>query len=406
VTVRFDAARVASADDPHPYYATLRAAGPVVAAGPGTWAVTRYDDVSRLLVDRRLSHEYPDVVYASSGEPDEVIGFFRAIVLNRDPPRHTLLRRAMAQTLNHASVARLRPRVDELVAELFDALAGREDADLVTGLAEELPVTVAAEWLGIPPEDRSRAHPHAMALSASFGAASSAGADRTPVVTALRWLRDYVGALVRERAAHPSADALSQLLAAAGEHGGIDHDELVDNVIFLFFAGFETTTNFLSTGCAILLERPDLLAALTADPGLATSAVEEFLRYDAPVHATSRVTLEPVEIGGRRIRAGRLVLLLLGSANRDERRFPAPDVVDIARSPNPHLGFSSGTHHCLGAALARVEGAAVFSHVARRLRVFEPAGDPVRRRDTTFRGYERLPVRVRVSAGRTAQRGA
>ncbi|MEV4545558.1 cytochrome P450 [Micromonospora echinaurantiaca] len=392
--LRYDEAEVAGLADPYPHYAELRAAGRVVPAGPGAWAVTRHADVTALLTDPRLSHEFPDLVYRLSGEPDELTEFFRATVLNRDPPQHSTLRRAMARTVNPRTVAALRPRIVELVAELFAAMADAPAADLVADLAYPLPVTVAAELLGIPVADRAEAQPHAVALGRMFGSGAPTEQERADAVRAVGWLRGYVGGLLRERAGRDGDDMLSHLLRDAEATGTISRAELVDNVIFLFFAGFETTTNLLSTGGALLLHRPELLDRLRRDPGLAPGAVEEFLRWDCPIHATSRVVREPVTVGDRLIRARRVVVLLLASANRDERRFPEPDRIDLARSPNPHLAFSSGPHHCLGATLARVEGAAVFGHLATRLRRFEATGPAHRRTGLGFRGYDRIPVRV------------
>ncbi|MYW89440.1 cytochrome P450, partial [Amycolatopsis rubida] len=212
--------------------------------------------------------------------------------------------------------------------------------------------------------------------------------DRDAAIAAVHWLRGYVRGLLERAGDGPLSGVL-----AAGRDAGLAAAEVVDNVIFLFFAGFDTTTNLIANGCAALLESPALLETLRGDPALAESAVEEFLRFEAPIQATARVVREPVEIGGRVLRARRLVLLLLASANRDERRFAAPDRIDLARSPNPHLSFSSGVHHCLGATLARIEGAAVFAQLAARRGRFVPAGPPRRRDHPSFRGFARLPVR-------------
>jgi len=392
--MRYDATEFAHLADPYPRYEQLRAAGRVLRAGPAAWAVTRYEDVAALLTDPRLGHEFPDAVYALSGEPDELTGFFRSTVLNRDPPTHTVLRRAMSRTVNPRAVTAMRPRIERLVDDLFGAMSARDSADLVTDLAYPLPVTVAAELLGIPVADREEAQPYAIALGLMFGSGTRTQQERAEAVRALGWLRAYVDELVRSRADSEADDAISQLALAAQATGIINHAELIDNIIFLFFAGFETTTNLLTTGCALLLEQPELLWALRRDPGLAASAVEEFLRYDSPIHTTSRVVREPVQIGDRVVRAGRIVVLLLASANRDERQFSEPDRIDFGRSPNPQLGFSAGPHLCLGATLARVEGAAVFGRIA-RLRTFEATGDITRRAHGGFRGYARIPVRVR-----------
>ncbi|MFI7303906.1 cytochrome P450 [Micromonospora aurantiaca] len=395
--VRYDATAIAGLDDPYPAYAALREAGPVVPAGPGVWAVTGHTDVTALLADPRVGHEFPDVVYQASGEPDAVTGFFRATVLNRDAPVHTVLRRAMSRLLAPRAVAGLRGRVDELVGELFTAMDG--DADLVTGLAAPLPVTVAAELLGIPVADRDLVRPYAMTLARAFGAGIRVEGDRDATAAAVTWLRAYVRELLAERERRGrDDDPLAGLLATADPGGAITAEALVDNVIFLFFAGFDTTTNLIATGCAALLSRPDVLARLRAEPELVPSAVEEFLRFDAPIQATARLTRAPIEVSGRRINANRLVVLLLAAANRDGRRFARPDELDITRTPNPHVSFSAGPHFCLGATLARLEGAAVFDRIARGLAGFEPAGVPVRRRHMSFRGYDHLPARVRLGA--------
>ncbi|OAP22873.1 cytochrome P450 [Amycolatopsis sp. M39] len=385
---RYDAGRIAAMADPYPAYAALRASGRLLPAGPGAWAVPRYEDVAALLRDPRLGHEFPDVMYRLSGEPDVLTEFFRATVLNRDAPSHPVLRRAMAALLAPRAVARLRPRIDELVARLLGDLAGAGTGDLVEGLAYPLPVIVSSELLGIPAADRDRLRPHAVALGRAFGAGIQPAGDRDAAIAAVHWLRGYVRGLLERAGDGPLSGVL-----AAGRDAGLAAAEVVDNVIFLFFAGFDTTTNLIANGCAALLESPALLETLRGDPALAESAVEEFLRFEAPIQATARVVREPVEIGGRVLRARRLVLLLLASANRDERRFAAPDRIDLARSPNPHLSFSSGVHHCLGATLARIEGAAVFAQLAARRGRFVPAGPPRRRDHPSFRGFARLPVR-------------
>jgi cytochrome P450 len=393
IVIRYQPAELAGLADPYPRYAELRAAGRLVRAGPVAWAVTRYRDVAGLLTDPRLSHEFPDPVYRAAGEPDQLADFFRAAVLNRDPPSHTVLRRAMARSVSPRTVAALRPRIGRLVTDLLAGLAGQESTDLIAELAYPLPVTVAAELLGIPAADRDEARPYAVALGRMFGAGPVAEPERERAVAAVGWLRDYLGGLIRRR--RPAAgDALSDLVAAARAAGTIRPAELVDNVIFLFFAGFETTTNLLGTGAALLLERPELRTRLQADPALVPTAVEEFVRWDCPIQATSRVARAEVRLGDKVIRPGRIVVLLLASANRDERRFPAPDEVDLSRSPNPHLGFSAGPHHCLGATLARIEAAAVFGQLATGWPAIELAGPPVRRAGG-FRGYQALPVRVR-----------
>jgi cytochrome P450 len=221
--------------------------------------------------------------------------------------------------------------------------------------------------------------------------------DRDAADRAIAWLRTYVGQLLDGDGGESSGQA--ELLAgirAGRRQGLVDAGEAVDNAIFVLFAGFETSMNLLATGCAQLARHPAAWRRLRADPSLVPTAVEEFLRYDAPTQLTGRIVLEPLDIGGRTIRQGRVLLLLLGSANRDERRFAEPDDLDVARDPNPHLSFGGGIHYCVGAALARAEAAAVFDRLIRRLALWEPAGDAEREMSATLRAYERVPVTVRA----------
>jgi cytochrome P450 len=212
------------------------------------------------------------------------------------------------------------------------------------------------------------------------------------------WLRAYIAGLLAERRAALGDDLLSQMITAevAEEPGArLSGEEIVDNVIFLFFAGFETTTNLIATSVAALLRHPAELARLRQDPGLLPTAVDEFLRYDAPIQATARLVKEPVQVGGRTVRPGRVLVLLLGSANHDERRFPDPERLDVGRTPNAHLSFGGGAHHCLGAGLARIEGQAALGWLLRNAPVLEAAGDVVRRPSVTFRSYRSVPVSLR-----------
>jgi cytochrome P450 len=208
------------------------------------------------------------------------------------------------------------------------------------------------------------------------------------------WLQEYIGALLHERRGCPGEDLLSRMLTARHGADALTIDEIVDNAVFLFFAGFETTTNLISTGCEALLEHGEQLRLLRTSPELVPGAIEEFLRYDAPVQVKGRVVRAELEVGGRSIRAGRVLMLLLGSANRDPDEFVDPDRLDVTRRPNRHLAFGGGIHRCLGAALARAEGAVLFDRLVRRTRRFEPAGPAVRRLSASFRAHESVPIAV------------
>lgn len=380
--------------DPYPVYAALRAAGPLSRGGAGQWVVSRHPDVAQLVRDRRLSHEYPPEYHEFSNGEGPANSFLQRIMLDRDAPHHTRLRTLMGEAFS----PRLVRRLDEYVREQVDALLAEASElghfDVVAELAFPLPVMVVCELIGIPPADRDLVRPYAVDLAKAF-ALYVPPDERGPAHAAVTWLREYISALVDERRRAPARDLISNILAAQRSDPELTDEEIVDNIVFLFFAGFETTSNLIATSYAALLEHPDQYDRLRADPGLLPTAVEEFLRYDAPIQATARLVREPLTIGDRVIKPGRVAVLLLGSANHDERRFDNPDGLDIGRFPNPHLSFGGGPHHCLGAALARVEGRAAVGWLLDHAREYRAAGGIVRRASVTFRAYSELPVSIR-----------
>jgi cytochrome P450 len=392
----FDPTDPAVVADPYPTYRELRAAGAVCRGGPGQWVVPGYAEVATLLRDRRLGNDYPAEYHEYSSGNGPAKDFFRRIILDRDPPEHTRLRRLMGKAFSPALVRTMTDHIGRLTDDLLDRVADRGRFDAVPDLAFPLPVLVVCALLGIPPKDRELVRPRAIDLCKGF-ATVVPEAERAVVDDAVRWLREYVTGLLDRRRAHPSDDLLSAMLAAQEDGDVLGTSEIVDNAVFLFFAGFETTVNLIASGCSALLTHPDELARLRADRSLVPSAVEEFLRYDAPIQFTARLALDQLEIGGHTIRKGRVVVLLLGSANRDERQFERPDRLDVGRTPNQHVAFSVGAHHCLGAVLARVEGRVVFERLLSRFASLEAAGPALRRTDTTFRGLASVPVAVRPS---------
>jgi cytochrome P450 len=380
--------------DPYPAYAELRQAGRLCRGGPAQWLVTRYADVASLLTDPRLAHEFPEQYHRFSAGDGPLSSFFDRIILDRDRPGHTRLRRLMGQALSPGLVRAMRFHIATLVDELLAPVLEAGTMDAVTDIAFPLPVMVVCRLLGISADDRDEVRPYAINLGKAF-AAVVPERERQLGSEAVVWLRAYIETLIDERRASPGDDLLSQMLAAEYAGDRLTHEEIVDNAVFLFFAGFETTTSLVATGCAALLDHPDQAARLRAEPALVPAAVEEFLRYDAPVQVTARLVREPIELAGRTIKAGRVLVLMLGSANRDEAQFHDPEGLHVDRDPNPHLSFGGGIHYCLGAALARIEGAAVFGRLMRDCPRFEPAGTPVRSIGASFRSYSSVPLSVR-----------
>ena len=388
---RFDALDPDVLDDPYPTYARLRAAGPLCRFGPGSWGVTRHADVVALQKDPRLGSEFPEAYHRMSVGEGPAGDFFQRIMLYRDPPDHVRLRRLMSGAFTPAVVRQLRGYMAELVEELMAPGLERGHSDIVSDLAYPLPVRVISKLMGIPESAHDDVRRHAMRLGRAFSAIVP-GSARAEAHESATWLRAHLGALLDQRRADPGDDLLSALLRAEDDGDRLSHDEIVDNTVFSFFAGFETTVHLITNGFAALMRHPDQLSRLRADPSLVPSAVEEFLRFEAPIQGTARLVREPVEIGSRTIRAGRVLVLMLGSANHDEAVHDDPERLDIGRTPNRHVTFGGGGHLCLGAFLARAEAQVVLEWMLRRTAKVESAGAAVREKDTPFRAYATVPL--------------
>jgi cytochrome P450 len=396
LTPRYDPLHPGVFDDPYPVYAELRRAGALSRGGPAQWVVTRHAEASALLNDPRLSHQFPEEYHRVSSGTGASSSFFQRILLYRDPPEHVRLRRLIARAFTPVVVTRLGDRIARLVDDLLDPACDRGGFDAVTDLALPLTVGVICELIGVPPEDREQVRARATVLGMAFGTLINEP-ERAACDEAVVWLRNYVASLMDKKRSGPQDDLISQVASAEVEGLRLSRDEIVDNAVFLVFAGFETTTSLIANGCAALLRFPSELARLRADPSLVPTAVEEFLRFDPPIQGVARLVREPVEVGGRKLRTGRVLILLLASANHDERVFADPGRLDLARQPNPHLSFGGGPHHCLGAALARAEAGAAFRGLLRRFRSMEPSGPPVRQTATRLRSLAALPVRFRLA---------
>ncbi|MBM0236020.1 cytochrome P450 [Micromonospora sp. ATA32] len=387
---RIQAVDLASSNDPYPEYARLRERGAVVRGEFGQSLAVRHGAVSALLRDARLSSHFPpDFIRLTLGE-GPAAGFPAGIVLTQDPPEHTELRRFLGRAFFVAAVRAMTAEVQALIDDLLVPALDTGRMDLVTGLAVPLPVTVVCRLIGIPDADRDAVLPRVMDLAKVFDAANLTLDERGEVDAAVTWLRDYVSALLLD-----GRSGLAAMYAGDPSARRADSARIVDSLLFLFHAGFETTMGLVSNGCAALLDHPDELTRLRAEPGLVSTAVDEFLRYDSPIQNAIRVCREPIVQDGHKIRAGRSVMLLLGAANRDPAAFENPDRLDIGRSPNAHLGFGGGLHRCLGTALARLMGELVFTTLATRFRDIGREHGARRRRHGSLRSFEYLPLVLR-----------
>ena len=393
-------------DDPYPAYARLRDEDPVHWSEPWQqWVVSRHADVLRILRDpltfssagweAGFLRRFPTAVYERL--PAIRAHFDTQFVSISDPPEHTRLRRPIVKALTPRVVETLRPRIEAIVDGLLDRVDERGGRiDYVRDFAYPLPATVIADILGIPADDREQF----MGWSAdvmdflSTGNPSLERAERAQ--TSMASMRDYARQLIVERRERPDEALISLLIAAIGLEEPFSEKELVVTTIALITAGHETTANLLSSGLLALLRHPDQLARLREDPGLVETAVEEFLRFDAPLQRFRRVVAADVEVGGRTFRAGEFVMAFGGSANHDPAVFTDPDRVDVGRIPNPHLAFGQGIHFCVGAGVSRLEARIVFDRLLSRYRYirFAPDSSVTWRANIAFRGLATFPVEL------------
>ena len=313
---------------------------------------------------------------------------FERHMLSADPPDHTRLRRLAASAFTAGRVESLRPRVEELVDELIAGLPAGEPVDIATRFAHTLPFTVICELLGVPEGIRDEIYGLFRAVMAT---PYVPGSDEAGKAAADRLVEMFQG-IFHERRAAPGEDLLSALVMACDDEGRLSDRELLSLTWLLFIAGFDTTVNLITNGIVALARHPEVLERVVGDLSLVPAAVEEFLRYDAPVnHTTFRYTTEPVEVGDVKIDAGELVLVVLAAADRDPRHFADPDRLDIDRA-GQHIAFGHGIHFCLGAPLARLEGHVAFTRLLARFSRIELAGEPHWTSNLVLRGCRTLPV--------------
>ncbi|EST32330.1 cytochrome P450 [Streptomycetaceae bacterium MP113-05] len=399
------------ASDPYPAYAWLREHEPVyrseLPSGVEAWLVTRYVDARQALADPRLSKDPETHTERAAhgkgkvGIPGERSANLMTHLLNIDPPDHTRLRRLVSKAFTPRRVAAFEPRVRELADRLIDAMlvkersADRGEADLIHEFAFPLPIYAICDLLGVPAEDQDDFRDWA-AMMLRHGNAPRGGVGR-----AVKKMRRYLAELIHRKREDLGDDLISDLIRASdhGEH--LSENEAAAMAFILLFAGFETTVNLIGNGTLALLRHPEQRAVLhealdRGDEVWLAGAVEELLRYDGPVEmATWRFARESLELGGRHIAAGEPVLVVLAAADRDPDRFPEPDVLDLTRTDNQHLGYGHGIHYCLGAPLARLEGQTALSALFGRLpdlQLASGAEDLRWRGGLIMRGLRTLPV--------------
>ncbi|MER7045021.1 cytochrome P450 [Streptomyces jumonjinensis] len=353
---------------PYPVYRRYRETAPVHrgASGtgePDTFYVFSYDEVVRVLSSRSFGRDARVASADATAAPVPIPAEYRALraivenwLVFLDPPRHTELRSLLSAEFSPSVVAALRPRVTQIAHELLERLGRRREADLVEGFAAPFPLLVISELLGIPREHHAWLRAGAVALQEAGTTRSRHGTGGyARAEAAARGIARYFRQEVRRRRGADRGDLLTLLVRARDGGAPLSVDGIVGTCVHLLTAGHETTANFLAKAVLALRAHPRVLDELRGAPELTPGAVEELLRYDPPVQAVTRWAYQDTRLGGYEAPRGSRVVALLGSANRDPARFPRPDVLDVRRSADRHLGFGLGIHYCLGATLARAE---------------------------------------------------
>jgi cytochrome P450 len=380
--------------DAPPRFAELRDEGPVSPVqlwdGSAAWLVTRYEEAREVLADRRFSSDVTRAGFPTYYDGQQVVIEHSPSFIRADPPEHSRLRRMLTREFMLKQVEMLRPTVRRIVDDLIDDLtAGGAPADLIQGLALPVPSLTVCGLLGIPYEDREIFQ---RLTNVSLSRKSTVDEIAAATDELLAWLDDLVAAKEKD----PGDDLLGRLVVGKVRTGELDHGELVSMTRLLVVAGHETTANMLGLTLLSFIRNPEVFAGVHLDFPRLKAAVEELLRYHSIIQiGLARVTTEPVELGGHRIGAGEGVIVSLLSANRDERAFTRPDVLDVARTGPKHVAFGFGVHQCIGQALARIEVQEVLAGVAQRLpglKLAVPEGELPFRAEMTVHGVHELPV--------------
>jgi cytochrome P450 len=384
-------------DDPYPALAELRKQGqPVWHEATNLYLAATYQDANAVLRNRSLGRIF------KPREPNETWDTFNWLhsdsLLDSEPPKHTRLRSLLVKAFNKNKIESLRPDVERLTQELLKKIDEKLELtgtfDVIQDFAEPLPVKVIAALLGFPDEDEHLLRPWSQAIVKMYEVNPSEQ-TQLEAQTASSEFADYVRDLMELRKHNPGTDLISDLAAVEEDGQKLNAQELIATCVLLLNAGHEASVNGFGNGFVALMQREDQLQKLRNNPyQLAATAVDEFIRFDAPLHLFERTATADVEIGGVIIKEGQKIASLLGSANRDESIFEKPTEMDITRDPNPQIGFGAGIHFCIGAPLARMEMTTSLPALIEKYPTMKLASDPIRRPGFVLRGYESINVTV------------
>lgn len=388
--------------NPYPKYTELREKDPVHWSPlMDSWVLSRYADIDAVLRDhKRFSNDGRNRIPSRSRRASIPAGN-DPNMLFLDPPDHTRLRALVSKAFTPHTIAALEPRIRHIMGELLAQLPNPANFDLMQTIASPLPVIVIAELLGVSPEDREQfkiwSNRRARLLEPTISAR-----ERQAAASAAEDLNAYFLKVIEQRRRQPQDDLISVLVEVEEAGDKLTQHELIEMLRLLLIAGNETTTNLIGNGMLALLRHPQQMQWLRDEPELIPAAVEELLRYDAPVQITARSATEDLTLHGRSIRNGHGIILLIAAANRDPSVFAHPERLDIGRqSPPAHIAFGRGIHHCLGAPLARLEARIVIDMLLERFATLELLTDkPTFRDNIILRGLTALPIRGQVGGSK------
>ena len=401
-TLDIDLSGPEAVSDPYQMYDQLRSQDPVHwSESDNYWFITRYNDLTALIRDERMSSDRFRAVAANLPEEAKerlsaLIGAVSSWMLMSDPPSHTRMRGLVNKAFTPRMIEMIRSRIQTLVDGMLDSVLKNGRLDVIADLADPLPAIVIADLLGVPTEDHSQFKKWSDDIAAGITGTGSVGTQSERFLIAQKSfieLSDYFRGIVEELRGHPEDNLLSALVEAEEAGDKLTEEELFANCVLLMFAGNETTTNLIGNGTLALLRNPVQMQMLQNDGELIGSAIEELLRFDSPVQKLGRLATADIEIGGKVIKSGELVWLCYGAANRDPEQFSKPDQLDITRSDNRHVAFAQGIHYCLGASLARLEGQIAIGTLLKRIPEIKLTSDDLEwNPSTVLRGLKALPV--------------
>ena len=383
--------------NPYPALKELRnAPGPVWHEEMHMFLAARHGDANDVFRNKSLGRIFKEKT------PDfewEIFNWLHAdSILDSEPPKHTRLRSLVAKAFNRQKIEGMRPAVERITVQLLDAIDEKlkdgDSFDLIADYAEPLPVKIIADLLGFPESEEHLLRPWSQAIVKMYEVNPSVQ-YQTEAKQAAAEFADYVRDLAISRKKTPGADLISDLASVEENGEKLNMHELVATCVLLLNAGHEASVNAFGNGMVAALQRPDQVKLLRDTPRQITdTALEEFMRFDAPLHLFERTATADTEIGGVRIEEGQKIAALIGSANRDESVFSAPETMDLTRDPNPHIGFGAGIHFCLGAPLARLEMSVSLPALWEKYPSMQLASVPVRRPTFVLRGYESVAISV------------